>query len=458
MKSTILRTSCIALVLALTASMVPAQLTAAGIGFGSGFAVGVPIPSAGTGGATGGNTNPDNLTVVTYTMTNDNLVIADLDFSLDVTHSYCGDLIITLSHCGVTVTLANGDNSSNNLGGLYTFDDEAAGPFAGAPTTTPGTLDPGRYTPTMPLSAFDGLSSSGVWTLTIYDQFGGDTGTLNGVGDRSFIATTKVSDLGLPLPVPPTGTGGGAFGDPSNTFSRTLFIPNHGRIGNRGLGVRLRMDHTFCGDLRIQLSHGSVSRYITNFAGGSANLVNTDSYHFNDSWAPWPPAPVAGELPTNVYAPQESFAAFNNMDMFGAWTLTIYDAAGADSGNLHEFELQIGANTYQMGYGQPFSTGPLSINNLDGIPNSFYFNAFRVFAPSSTPNGWFYGLDVTLSEIVNQFNQGYPYIGNLDNCGDAFFTQGGFVPPGIPINSVGVLLAGSAGVIQSSAPASYVTF
>ncbi len=105
--------------------------------------------------------------------------VQDVNVRLNITHSRDRDLRVELTHLGVTVVLfdgvgGDGDNFTNTL-----LDDEAsvfinAGvapalpPFTGSFRPTPGSL----------LSAFDGLSSAGAWTLTVTDNFTGETGTL----------------------------------------------------------------------------------------------------------------------------------------------------------------------------------------------------------------------------------------------------------------------------------------
>ena len=99
--------------------------------------------------------------------------LEDVDVMVDVTHPTVSELDITLAHAGRVVSLTT-DNGG--FGGNYrdtVFDDEAAGPItAGSPPFT------GSFRPESPLSAFDGLPMSGVWTLTVKD----DTGPLGGGG------------------------------------------------------------------------------------------------------------------------------------------------------------------------------------------------------------------------------------------------------------------------------------
>lgn len=103
--------------------------------------------------------------------------VSGVDFTLnDLTHTYINDLFATLTHDGVTVTWLNRSGGSDNLDGTYTISD------AGLTTIGGGTGNPrpsGTYDAFSSLSAFDGTSVAGDWTLTISDQVGADAGNLD---------------------------------------------------------------------------------------------------------------------------------------------------------------------------------------------------------------------------------------------------------------------------------------
>jgi subtilisin-like proprotein convertase family protein len=86
--------------------------------------------------------------------------VSSVEVSVDITHTWRGDLIVELRHGTTVVRLANrGGGSADNIVGSY-----------------PGTLavsGPGA------LSDFAGQSSSGAWTLFVSDNASADTGTLN---------------------------------------------------------------------------------------------------------------------------------------------------------------------------------------------------------------------------------------------------------------------------------------
>jgi subtilisin-like proprotein convertase family protein len=133
---------------------------------------------------------PDNTqpgVSVTIEITED-VIITDLDVDLVIAHTWVGDLDAVLtSPSGTQVAIFDRPGvpattfgcSGNDVNA--TLDDEATDPVedecgAGVPTIN------GTFTPNNPLSAFDGESTLGTWTLTVSDYAGGDTGTVNSWG------------------------------------------------------------------------------------------------------------------------------------------------------------------------------------------------------------------------------------------------------------------------------------
>ncbi|MEM7245080.1 MAG: proprotein convertase P-domain-containing protein [Acidobacteriota bacterium] len=108
--------------------------------------------------------------------------VTDVDVRLDISHTWVGDLVITLSHAGTNVTLIDRMGSppltfgcdQDNLD--ITLDDAAADPIE---SQCEANLS-GTFSPNGSLADFNGLDSAGDWTLTITDNAGGDTGSLNG--------------------------------------------------------------------------------------------------------------------------------------------------------------------------------------------------------------------------------------------------------------------------------------
>ncbi|ESU29046.1 fpp1 protein [Flavobacterium limnosediminis JC2902] len=100
--------------------------------------------------------------------------ISDVNVTMNVNHTWIGDTVGTLtSPTGTVVQLYNRpcDSGSTNANISATFDDSGATPIC------PGIS--GTVTPSSPLSAFNGLTSTGTWTLRIIDQATNDSGTIN---------------------------------------------------------------------------------------------------------------------------------------------------------------------------------------------------------------------------------------------------------------------------------------
>jgi len=120
-------------------------------------------------------------------------LVADLNVHLNLTHTWYGDLDITVTSPSGTVAFVKDGlpDDSSDLGGTYILNDEAAGSWDAAAAAVGGAvvIPPGSYTVDVPLSVFDGESITGVWTITICDTFAGDLGTLNG----AVLAITKLS-------------------------------------------------------------------------------------------------------------------------------------------------------------------------------------------------------------------------------------------------------------------------
>ncbi|MCB9214175.1 MAG: proprotein convertase P-domain-containing protein [Alteromonas sp.] len=181
--------------------------------------IGEPTTATTTVSDSPGAAIPDNTipgVSVTIDVTDD-VTITDLDVNLNVSHTWVGDLDMVLtSPAGTSVVIfdrpgvpattfgCSGDNID------ATLDDEAATPVedecgAGTPTIS------GSFIPNNPLSAFDGESTLGTWTLTVTDNAAGDTGTINSWGlsysydvssapyvvalDANGMATINASDL-----------------------------------------------------------------------------------------------------------------------------------------------------------------------------------------------------------------------------------------------------------------------
>jgi subtilisin-like proprotein convertase family protein len=128
-------------------------------------------------------------------------VVEEVQVTLNITHTYRGDLIVELKHGAKTVRLHNRTGgSADNLAGTYPTTLTVSGPGA--------------------LTAFIGDTADGAWTLVVSDRAGQDTGTLvswclklrgapdltSGVGGTTTLPQVAQLMQSRPNPVPERGT------------------------------------------------------------------------------------------------------------------------------------------------------------------------------------------------------------------------------------------------------------
>ncbi|ENI5462117.1 proprotein convertase P-domain-containing protein [Flavobacterium psychrophilum] len=149
--------------------------------FGSSFKFTTGVTSCATTAASGAQI-PKNIAIPTANTVTSTITIpaasggtiADLNITMNINHTWAGDLVGTLtSPSGTIVQLFSRpcDADATNGDIIATFDD------AGSPQVCPGIT--GTVVPSAPLSAFNNLSSTGTWTLTIDDVSNNDGGSLN---------------------------------------------------------------------------------------------------------------------------------------------------------------------------------------------------------------------------------------------------------------------------------------
>ncbi|MGF1554942.1 reprolysin-like metallopeptidase [Paucihalobacter sp.] len=130
--------------------------------------LGIAIPDG------SGTTGPIQGTAISHQINvPDNVVIDQVSVSVNVSHTWVGDILILVEHPdGTTASVVWSGNCGNNDNINVTFQDGAPAIVCGSPTS-------GTYAPVESLSVFNGLNSQGNWTIRIADFFAGDTGTLN---------------------------------------------------------------------------------------------------------------------------------------------------------------------------------------------------------------------------------------------------------------------------------------
>jgi Lectin C-type domain len=153
------------------------------------------------------------------------------------------------------------------------------------------------------------------------------------------------------------------------------------------------------------------------------------------------PSTIARYLPILPYPAYLSIVAWNGND-------------NAVSSAFHLDAVQFwGTDKLQLSMSAPFGPGSIRVTNNQGIPNTPYWTAFTL-TQGAYPNGWLFGLDITLSELLSQVAFGVPFAGTLDSAGHSVFTLGSGVPAGLPVYAVSLQFGPE---ITASAPDFFVT-
>jgi subtilisin-like proprotein convertase family protein len=145
--------------------------------------------------------------------------VEGLAVRVGISHSYVGDLDVTLTRGSTTVSLiGTAVSSGSDLDGVYTFADSAATTFESASFGGPVVL-PGVYRPDGELSVFNGQSFEGTWTLSVRDTANIDVGWLRSFTLATTTTTTTECDACPPCAADYNLDGGIDSGDIESFFT-----------------------------------------------------------------------------------------------------------------------------------------------------------------------------------------------------------------------------------------------
>ncbi len=330
-----------------------------------------PAPPPGGSSTTTNFANNTPVAIVDNTTVTSDIVVAgvdaylwDLDLTTDITHTFGADLDITLTSPGGTTAVISTDNGGGNddvfSGTLW--DDQANDPatdhtYANLTTATPLTVEEA-------LCVFAGEDPNGTWTLSVADDAGGDTGTLNSWS----LDVTTLTD-------PPVNTG------PINFVNNTpVAIVDNTTVTSDIVTAALDtflcdvdlttdITHTFGADLDITLTS----------PGGTTTVISTDNGGGNDDvfsgtlWDDSANDPATDHTYANLTTAtpltvEEALCVFTGEDPNGTWTLSIADDAGGDTGTLNSWALDI---TTCVGVVAPPPPNPLEIPTLNSLGLAF---------------------------------------------------------------------------------------
>jgi subtilisin-like proprotein convertase family protein len=289
----------------------------------------------------------------------------DVDLLLNITHTYAGDLDITLTSPAGTIVDVTSDNGGANddvFAGTL-FDDESLNQV----TTyiyTNGVAAPDLQPEVSFNATLRGENPNGTWTLSVTDDVGADIGTLNSW-------SLSVTD-GVIVSIPPTfggspavfSTGPVAIPLPDLTTTTIPLLVSGATSNIARVEVFVEITHTFNGDLQIDVqSPAGTIVNVSNRRGGANDDVFNGTLFRKDS-----PNPIASYVFTNlVVAPD--LGTDGDMDGFagenanGTWNLIFYDWYVAfDNGTLTSWKLCFDAPT-----ATPYCTA--KVNSLGCTPS-----------------------------------------------------------------------------------------
>jgi subtilisin-like proprotein convertase family protein len=272
--------------------------------------------------------------------------LTDVKLYVEITHSWCDDLDIRLtSPAGTTVTVTT-DNGGFALFDVYNgslFDVDSQN------TTTDAFYVDFTAMPLMsPEGSFDnflGQDPNGTWTLTIFDDTGGDGGTLV----RWDVALTSTATPATPsAPANFVGTTGAIPDFAPPTVVPTVYTTSVSGSGPYLFDVDLTtfIEDTFPGDLTVTLQ----SPAGTTVTVSSQNVGDADNVFNGTLWDDNANDPVTTHTYTdNVVAsplsPEGRFSAFRGENPNGVWTMTISDADALDNGNVSSWSIDVSTLT-----------------------------------------------------------------------------------------------------------------
>jgi len=197
------------------------------------------------------------------------------------------------------------------------------------------------------LAAFIGEDPNGTWTISIFDDAGADTGTL--VSWSVTLTTLTITPIFDP-PVAVTSTDTPLPINDLATTTSTIPLAGAGTFVC-DVDVTTNITHTFAGDLDITVTSpgGTVSTLTTDNGAGNDNVFNGTLWD-DDGGDTNPPGPATDNVYANLVVEtplvaEEALGAFVGEDPNGNWTISIFDDAGADTGTLASWTVEVTACT-----------------------------------------------------------------------------------------------------------------
>ena len=155
------------------------------------------------------------------------------------------------------------------------------------------------------------------------------------------LASASYSSGGVVMPIPDNNTNGAEI---------PITVPDVGLIAD--VNVRVRLNHTYDGDLVISLIHPDATAVTLsskrggggdNYGSGATNCSGTFTV-FDDSAAI---AITSGAAPfAGSYRPLQLLSTLNGKSVAGTWKLRVVDTGGGDTGTVYCVQLDIARQQY----------------------------------------------------------------------------------------------------------------
>ncbi len=180
---------------------------------------------------------------------------------------------------------------------------------------------------------------------------------INACGEGSFTAAWSFTTPNMicrspNLAIPDNNTAG---------VSDTLNVASGGLISD--LNVRLKVTHTYIGDLRFILTNGSTSVRLLNRPNNGGGTCSGDNFDvvFDDQATTAAQTSCTSNTPAYpngaALTPEQALAPFNGQSLAGTWTLQAFDLASIDVGTVDEWCLipttSLPVNIFADGFESP---------------------------------------------------------------------------------------------------------
>lgn len=301
-----------------------------------------------------------NTVTSTIAVSGANTWLTDVDVTTFITHSFPGDLDVTVkSPAGTIVTLTtdNGGGNANVFNGTV-WDDHAGTGDQVPYQFAAGMVTDHQYSPNVtatplspeePLGAFVGENPNGTWTLTVSDDLAGDGGSLDSwslsvtsqhLAPARTVATATNSS---PVPIPDAGVATSAVA----VSGQATYLCD--------VNVQTSITHPMSGQLQFTVTSpaGTIVSLSTNNGGQNADVFNGTTW--DDDANPGGQVPYVTPSSNNIasdlaYAsgvvatsltPEEPLAAFIGENPNGTWTLTVADVTPGGVGSIAGWGLTI---------------------------------------------------------------------------------------------------------------------